>query len=129
VNPNPTVSIEASNACATSATLTATVSNGAGPFTYVWTKDGQPFATHPNVATNTDAISVNATGVYLVTVTDAHSCSGARSGQVCFTFTLGSAAMVNPDASITPTYAEKAKREDAPIFYAYLARLVAMFVV
>jgi len=129
VNPNPTVSIEASDACATSATLTATVSNGTGPFTYVWTKDGQPFATHPNIAGNTDAISVNATGVYLVTVTDAHSCSGARSGSVCFTFTLGSAAMVNPDASVTPTYAEKARREDASIFYAYLARIVTMFVV
>jgi hypothetical protein len=129
VNQNPTVSIEATDACATSATLTATVSNGIGPFTYVWTKDGQPFATHSNVAGNTDAISVNATGVYLVTVTDANSCSGARSGQVCFAFTLGSVAMVNPDASITPSYAQEAKPEDASMFYAYLARVVTMFVV
>jgi hypothetical protein len=129
VNRNPTVSIEATDACATSATLTATVSNGTGPITYVWTKDGQPFATHSNIAGNTDAISVNATGVYLVTVTDANSCSGARSGQVCFTFTLGSAAMINPDASITPSYALQAKPEDASMFYAYLATVITMFVV
>jgi hypothetical protein len=82
INAKPTVTIGISNACATGATLTATIHGGSGTAsTYAWSGPGIVGAT------NGQSITVNATGVYTVTVTDTKTCSGSIDGQLCFTLT------------------------------------------
>ena len=56
--------------------LTATPSGGTAPFTYGWTGPGIVGAN------NTQTITINAPGVYTVTVTDANGCSAVDSVQV-----------------------------------------------
>src|SRR5690554_5942419 len=78
VNENPTATLPADfNVCEDAPlTFTTTVTGGAGPYSYAWTKDGNP------IGESTATISVpNAAlgdaGVYEVTVTDANGCGAA----------------------------------------------------
>jgi len=76
VDPNPTVSIN-NFACTLSgsAVLTATVTNGTGPFTYVWKKGG---VIQAGDAGHPENLTVSTTGTYTVDVTDAKGCVAAR---------------------------------------------------
>jgi hypothetical protein len=103
VDANPTVTMAISDACLTSAKLTAT----AGFDTYVWTGPGIVSGQ------STNQITVNATGVYKVTVTDSHSCSGSIDGQLCFALTTPAPVVVSipnqsPDSNATARQSFKA---------------------
>ncbi len=70
VNQNPTVAVNNATACqGFNGTLTATVTGGTGPFTYLWSNNA-----------TTASISVGTAGTYSVTVTDANGCTGQGSG-------------------------------------------------
>ncbi len=82
VNPNPSVSVNSPQTCqGTETTLTATVTGGTGPFTYLWSPGGA----------TTSSISVGTAGTYTVTVTDSKSCTGSGSGTLT----------VNPNPSVS----------------------------
>ena len=71
VNPNPTVTVNNVNACegGSGGTLTATVTGGTAPFTYLWSNNA-----------TTASITVSTAGAYSVTVTDVNGCTGTGSG-------------------------------------------------
>jgi hypothetical protein len=71
VYPNPSVSVNSPEVCASAlpATLTATPSGGTGPVNFRW-----------NTGATTQTISTSTGGTYTVTVTDAKGCSGTGSG-------------------------------------------------
>ena len=95
INSNPTVQIAISQECGDTK-LTANPSPTPGTpdnYTYSWSGPGIVGAT------NTRTISVNATGVYSVTVTDPNSCTGSKDGQLCFSLTTP-APTPTPTASI-----------------------------
>ncbi|WP_304196351.1 SprB repeat-containing protein, partial [Flavobacterium alvei] len=54
------------------ASINITTTGGVAPYTYTWTKDGNPFA-----ATTEDLVNIEA-GVYVLTVKDAKSCSSTQ---------------------------------------------------
>jgi len=115
VDANPTVTIGISNACATSAKLTAT----AGFSTYSWTGPGI-LADDGTCGPTKSCILVNVTGVYNVTVTDSHSCSGSQNGQLCFTLTSPAPASSSirsqlPDANATAGRSFKASLVSAMV--------------
>ncbi|MBS9463141.1 hypothetical protein KIM67_12030 [Flagellimonas sp. 389] len=56
-------------------TLTIKVQNGVPPFTYEWTKNGEPFLLSPE-STNTELVGLGE-GNYQVVVMDANSCSAS----------------------------------------------------
>ena len=71
VNPNPTVSVNSPEVCASTlpATLTATPSGGTGASTFAW-----------STGATTSTISTSTGGTYSVTVTDTKGCTGSGSG-------------------------------------------------
>jgi len=81
INPVPSVEITA-NACATSITLTATVTGGTANFTYHWTGPNGLDVTHGPKSSNTDTIDVTEPGSYTVAVTDTNTCGGSRNATV-----------------------------------------------
>ncbi|WP_242922380.1 T9SS type A sorting domain-containing protein [Pontibacter liquoris] len=80
VNPNPTVTVTSPAVCAgNSTTITATVSSGTAPYTYIWTVPAG--VTNPG---NVASFSASIAGTYSVVVKDSKSCSSA-SGSTNFT--------------------------------------------
>ncbi len=80
VNPNPALSMSASNvgcASCTNATVTTYPSGGTQPYTYAWTPGGATTAAAPNVGI----------GCYTVTVSDSKGCKAIDS--VCVRFDTG----------------------------------------
>jgi hypothetical protein len=78
VNAPPTVTMSGVTVCAgSSATLTANVTGGKAPFSYLWTGPNG-FST----TTSVNTISVTAGGSYTVTVTDANGCVGSATAKV-----------------------------------------------
>ena len=74
VNANPTVTVVDAATCAGGgATMSATVSGGAAPFTYAWTGPG-------GFTSTSQSINPTTAGTYSVTVTDNHGCTGTDSG-------------------------------------------------
>jgi hypothetical protein len=73
VDPNPTVSVDGAEACASAlpSTLTATPSGGTGAVTFAW-----------STGATTSTISTSTAGTYSVTVTDTKGCTGSGSGRL-----------------------------------------------
>src|SRR5690554_4972892 len=78
VNENPTATLPADFDVCEDAPLnfTATVTGGAGPYSYAWTKDGNPIGT-TTASISVPSASLGDAGVYEVTVTDANGCGAA----------------------------------------------------
>src|SRR5690554_1746714 len=78
VNENPTVTLPADFSVCEDAPLnfTTTVTGGAGPYSYAWTKDGNPIGT-TTASISVPSASLGDAGVYEVTVTDANGCGAA----------------------------------------------------
>lgn len=68
------------NCAGTSGTLTATGFGGTPPYTYAWDGAGGP--------SSLETISVSAPGIYTVTVTDAHDCTGIEQFNVASSLLL-----------------------------------------
>ncbi len=78
IDPKPTVSVNSDEVCAgNSATITATVLTGTGPFQYVWTVPNG--AVNPG---NTGSFSASVQGTYSVVVTDSNGCESVISSGV-----------------------------------------------
>jgi len=107
INPVPSVAITA-NACATSITLTATVTSGTANFTYHWTGPGGLDVTHGPTSSSTDTLDVTVPGSYTVAVSDANSCGGSRNGTVGVCLVSTQAA----SAASTQVRAPKAKKRN-----------------
>ncbi len=78
VNENPTVTLPADfEICEASAlTITASVTGGSGPYSFSWTRNGNPLAeTTGTISIATAGLSD--AGLYEVTVTDANSCGSS----------------------------------------------------
>ncbi len=80
VNPIPTVTVNSPTICASevSATITANVSDGTGPFSYAWTVPPE-FTPNPG---NVSFFTANVAGTYSVIVTDAKGCSSISSSGI-----------------------------------------------
>src|SRR5690554_2982837 len=78
VNENPTATLPADFDVCEDAPLnfTTTVTGGAGPYSYAWTKDGNPIGT-TTASISVPSASLGDAGVYEVTVTDANGCGAA----------------------------------------------------
>src|SRR5690554_2637305 len=78
VNENPTATLPADFDVCEDAPLnfTTTVTGGAGPYSYAWTKDGNPIGT-TTASISVPSVSLGDAGVYEVTVTDANGCGAA----------------------------------------------------
>src|SRR5690554_1289510 len=78
VNENPTATLPADFDVCEDAPLnfTTTVTGGAGPYSYAWTKDGNPIGT-TTASISVPSASLGDAGVYEVTVTDANGCGVA----------------------------------------------------
>jgi hypothetical protein len=83
INSNPTVTITLSQACDTVSKLTAT----AGFDTYAWSGPTPVVDATGTCGPNKACLLVNKTGTYTVNVTDANSCDGSQTAQLCFTIT------------------------------------------
>ncbi|MGD0260161.1 MAG: autotransporter-associated beta strand repeat-containing protein, partial [Verrucomicrobiota bacterium] len=78
VHPLPAVSVNSAAVCAGgSATLTATASGGASPYSYAWTVPAG--AANPG---NEASFSASVAGAYHVVVTDANGCTARGSGRL-----------------------------------------------
>jgi len=77
VNGNPAVTISLSNACLTTASLTANPTGGSGSYTYLWSGPSNNGAT-------TQSITPTVVGTYSVRVTDTNACSGSATNSLCF---------------------------------------------
>jgi gliding motility-associated-like protein len=81
VNKKPVVTVNSESACAgTSATLTATLKETTGTYTYLWSPDGEK--------TSSITKSPTAATVYTVTVTSAEGCLGIGTGTIDVNGTL-----------------------------------------
>src|SRR5690554_5092443 len=78
VNENPTATLPANFDVCEDAPLnfTTTVTGGAGPYSYAWTKDGNPIGT-TTASISVPSASLGDAGVYEVTVTGANGCGAA----------------------------------------------------
>src|SRR5690554_2616999 len=78
VNENPTATLPADfDVCEdTPLNFTTTVTGGAGPYSYAWTKDGNPIGT-TTASISVPSASLSDAGVYEVTVTGANGCGAA----------------------------------------------------
>src|SRR5690554_5474042 len=78
VNENPTATLPADfDVCEdTPLNFTTTVTGGAGPYSYAWTKDGNPIGT-TTASISVPSASLGDAGVYEVTVKDANGCGAA----------------------------------------------------
>src|SRR5690554_3888459 len=78
VNEKPTATLPADFDVCEDAPLnfTTTVTGGAGPYSYAWTKDGNPIGT-TTASISVPSASLGDAGVYEVTVTDANGCGAA----------------------------------------------------
>lgn len=78
VNENPTATLPADFDVCEDAPLnfTTTVTGGAGPYSYAWTKDGNPIGT-TTASISVPSASLGDAGVYEVTVKDANGCGAA----------------------------------------------------
>lgn len=78
VNENPTATLPADFDVCEDAPLnfTTTVTGGAGPYSYAWTKDGNPIGT-TTANISIPGASLGDAGIYEVTVTDANGCGAA----------------------------------------------------
>ncbi len=72
VNPQPVVAVNSAAICAgaSPATMTATVTSGTAPFSYLWSGPG-------SFTASTQSINVSTAGSYTVNVTDAKGCAAA----------------------------------------------------
>src|SRR5690554_6476153 len=78
VNEKPTATLPADFDVCEDAPLnfTTTVTGGAGPYSYAWTKDGNPIGT-TTASISVPSASLGDAGVYEVTVTGANGCGAA----------------------------------------------------
>jgi len=120
INSKPTVTMDISNSCATSATLTATGHGGSGSgYSFLWSGPGI-------VGSNAGpSITVNATGTYNVTVTDSSTCNGSVDGQLCFNLT--SPAPIAAIQSQPSNSTAVAKANPGSSFLAKIFRIVSIF--
>ena len=83
INTNPTVTIALTQECDTVSKLTAT----AGFDTYSWSGPAHVVDATGTCGPDKSCLLVNKTGVYTVNVTDANSCNGSQTAQLCFSLT------------------------------------------
>lgn len=95
-----TVSMAATNSLCfvASGSVSATVTNGTAPYTYVWSN-----ATTTNTTNTSDTITGLSSGPYSVTVTDANGCQDSNSAVVNDLFAPAVTASVIQDASCANT--------------------------
>ncbi len=114
INPLPTVTVNSPTTCeGTATTVSATVANGTGPYTYEWTGPSG-FSNPGNEASFQTAIP----GTYSVIVTDSKGCASASgSGTVTVTPTKVAAGIISSENANGPISADNPIKINEPVTF------------